>query len=206
MARPVSSFRVLPVVITDANDVPYVTCICRDCGVDYYIDHLEPIPGDIATVHWAQDPESHGDVVKHRCNLMRSMLDDIGLHLPEHAAIRDIYIEYGLGDPLEIVQELEVVDWFHRCTSYDPSLDKAHLQQVKHRPRINFCCRTLPEGEALVGANSGVYRVSRQKRRKTEKSEGGEDQGRKEESKLSTAMGHDLGSDWHTQVDQQAKA
>jgi hypothetical protein len=100
-------------------------------------------------------PEPHDDVVKHRRNLLRSMLHDKGLHLPEHAAICHIYIETGLGDPLEIVNELEVVDWFHRCTSYDPSLDKAHIQQVKRRPRISRHRRTHPEGETLMSANAG---------------------------------------------------
>ncbi|KAG0320240.1 hypothetical protein BGZ97_000391 [Linnemannia gamsii] len=400
MTRPAGSFRALPVAITAANDVPYVVSMCRDCRVDYYIDHPESVPDDIATyksgeytvtprmtkgdamktyllsdsdvmslpyeigrnpyfgsnspmylfeeqhvlrlarqVHGGdigiavarsdseyagrKIPEPHDAVVKHRRNLLRSMLHDKGHHLPEHAAICNIYIETGLGDPLEIVQELEMLDWFHRCTSYDPSLDKAHLQQVKRRPRINRHRRTLPEGETLMSANScdvavqsiqdevmteeeeeddhhkmaalddwlnhrlenGQYRsykldpegpekppkviwrmldkidmahkmlefaaekvcwamekkmneikregeldklfkskaqvrdvvdtpdgslsrsseLSRQKRRKTERTEGGEDQGRKEESKLSTIMEHHLGSDWHTQVFQRAK-
>ncbi|KAF9540102.1 hypothetical protein EC957_004655 [Mortierella hygrophila] len=104
-------------------------------------------------------PESHDDVIKHRRNLLRSMLHDKGLHLPEHAAICSIYIETGLGNPLEIVQELEVIDWFHRYTSYDPSLDKAHLQQVKRRPRINCRRRTLPESETLMSANLGGVAV-----------------------------------------------
>ncbi|KAK3843519.1 MAG: hypothetical protein J3R72DRAFT_420100 [Linnemannia gamsii] len=100
-------------------------------------------------------PEPHNDVFKHRRNLLRSMVHDKGLHLPENAAICNIYIETGLGDPLEIVKELEVVDWFHRYTSYDPTIDKAHLQQVKRRPRINRHRRTLPEGETMMSANSG---------------------------------------------------
>lgn len=104
-------------------------------------------------------PEPHDDIIKHRRNLLRSMLHDKELHLPENAAICNIYIETGLGDPLEVVQELEVVDWFHRCTSYDPSLDKAHLQQVKRRPRINRHRKTLPEGETLMSANSGGVAV-----------------------------------------------
>ncbi|KAF9325739.1 hypothetical protein BGZ91_002260 [Linnemannia elongata] len=52
-------------------------------------------------------PEPHDDIIKHRRNLLRSMLHDKGLHLPENAAICNIYIETGLGDPLEVVQELE---------------------------------------------------------------------------------------------------
>ncbi|KAF9122403.1 hypothetical protein BGX30_002023 [Mortierella sp. GBA39] len=403
MTRPAGSFRALPVAATDAV-VPYVIRMCRDCRVDYYIDHPEPVPDDVATykageytvtpwmtkgdaiktylvsdwdvmslpyeigrnpyfgsnspmylieeqyvlrlarqVHGGdvgiaaarsdseysdrKIPEPHDDIIKHRRNLLRSMLHDKGLHLPEHAAICNIYIETSLGDPLEIVQELEVVDWLHRCTSYDPSLDKADLQQVKRRPRINSRRRTLPESETLMSDSSGsvavqliqdemmteieeeeddhhkmaalddwlthrleqgqyrgykldpeeperppkviwamldkidmshkmhefaaekVYRaiekkkheikredgldklikskaqvrsvvdapesdrnsasrsseLSRQKRRKTEKSDGEEDDQGKEAPKLSTFMEHDLGSNWHSQVVQRAK-
>ncbi|KAF9142909.1 hypothetical protein BG015_000599 [Linnemannia schmuckeri] len=403
MTRPAGSFRALPVAVMDAV-VPYVIRMCRDCRVNYYIGHPEPVPDDVATckageytvtprmtkgdamktyllsdsdimslpyeigrnpyfgsnspmylfeeqhvlrlarqVHGGdigiaavrsdseyagrKIPEPHDDVVKHRRNLLRSMLHDKGLHLPEHAAICNVYIETGLGDLLEIIQELEVVDWFHRCTTYDPGLDKAHLQQVKRRPRINRRRKTLPEGETLMSASSGgvavqsiqdevmteeeeeeddhhkmaalddwlthrleqgqyrsykldpegparppkaiwsmldkidmthkmlefaaekVYRtmekkheikceggldklikskaqvrdlvdapesslgstgrsseLSRQKRHKTEKSssDGGEDQGRRRDPKLSTIMEHDLGSDWHSQVVQRA--
>ncbi|KAH7056537.1 hypothetical protein BKA57DRAFT_500877 [Linnemannia elongata] len=241
MTRPAGSFRALPVVVSangDDNDdskygsSPQVMRMCRDCRVEYYIDHPEPVPDDVAPyktgeytvtprmtkgeamkayllngtdvmslpyeigrnpyfgsnspmylfeeqhvlrlarqVHGGdigiaanrsdseyagrKIPEPHVDVVKHRRNLLRSMLHDKGLHLPEHAAICNIYIETGLGDPVEIVKELEVVDWFHRCTSYDPSLDKAHLQQVRRRPRINRRRETRPEGETLMSANSG---------------------------------------------------
>ncbi|KAK3838672.1 MAG: hypothetical protein JOS17DRAFT_813296 [Linnemannia elongata] len=231
MTRPAGSFRALPVAATDTV-VPYVIRMCRDCRVDYYIDHPEPVPNDVATyktgeytvtprmtkgeamktyllsdsdimslhyelgrnpyfgsnslmylfeeqhvlrlarqVHGGdigiaatrsdseyadrKIPEPHDDTIKHRRNLLRSMLHDKGLFLPENAAICNIYIETGLGDPLEIVQELEVVDWFHRFTSYNPSLDKAHLQQVKLRPRINRHRRTLPESNTPVSANSG---------------------------------------------------
>ncbi|KAG0264874.1 hypothetical protein BGZ95_003510 [Linnemannia exigua] len=231
MTRPAGSLRALPVAITDTA-VPSVIRMCRDCRVDYYIDHPEPIPDDVTPyktgdytvtprmtkgdamktylltdsdvmslpyeigrnpyfgsnspmylfeeqhvlrlarqVHGGDAgivanradsdyagrkiPEPHNEVVKHRRNLLRSLLHDKGLHLPENAAICNIYIETGLGNPLEIVNELEVVDWFHRCTSYDPSLNKAHLQQVKLRPRINRRRRTLPEGETLISANSG---------------------------------------------------
>lgn len=105
-------------------------------------------------------PEPHDDVVKHRRNLLRSMLHDKGLHLPKHAAICNIYIETGLGHLVEIVKELEVVDWFYRCASYNPSLDKAHLQQVKRRPRISRPRisrrrETRPKGKTLMSATSG---------------------------------------------------
>ncbi|KAF9105661.1 hypothetical protein BGX29_011763 [Mortierella sp. GBA35] len=221
----------MSIAITDAA-APAVTRMCRDCRVEYYIEHPEPIPDDVAPykageytvtprmtkgdakaayllsdqdimslpyeigrnpyfgsnspmylfeqqhvlrlarqVHGGdvgiaankadseyvgrKIPEPHDDIVKHRRNLLRSMLHDKELHLPEHAAICNIYIETGIGDPQEIVKELEVVDWFHRCTNYDPSLDKAHLQQVKRRPRISRRRQTRPEGETLMSANSG---------------------------------------------------
>ncbi|KAF9153740.1 hypothetical protein BG015_002713 [Linnemannia schmuckeri] len=238
MTRPAGSFRALPVIVDGDGDddskdsSPKMTRMCRDCRVEYYIDHPEPVPDDVAPykagdytvtprmtkgdamktyllsnsdlmslpyeigrnpyfgsnspmylfeeqhvlrlarqVHGGdigiaanrsdseyagrKVPEPHDDVVKHRRNLLRSMLHDKGLHLPEHAAICSIYIETGLGDPLEIVKELEIVDWFHRCTSYDPSLDKAHLQQIKRRPRISRRRETRPEGETLMSANTG---------------------------------------------------
>ena len=237
MTRPAGSFRALPVVVGASDDdddskkdsSPKVMRMCRDCRVEYYIDHLESVPdevapykageytvtprmtkgdamktyllsnsdimslpyeigcnpyfrsnspmylfeeqhvlrlarqvhdGDIGIAANRSDseyagpkiPEPHDDVVKHRRNLLRSMLHDKVLYLPRHAAICNIYIKTGLGGPVEIVKELEVVDWFHRCTSYDPSLDKAHLQQVK---RISRRRETRPEGETLISANSG---------------------------------------------------
>ncbi|KAG9072404.1 hypothetical protein KI688_000174 [Linnemannia hyalina] len=235
MTRPAGSFRAVLVAATDAV-VPYMIRMCRDCRVEYYIDHPEPVPDDVATykageytvtprmtkgdamktyllsdsdvmslpyeigrnpyfgfnspmylieeqhvlrlarlVHGGdigiaaarsdseytgrKIHEPHDDIIKYRRNLPRSMLHNKGLHLPEHAAICNIYIETGLGDPLEIVQELGVVDWLHRCTSYDPSLDKAHLQQVKRRPRIDLHRRNLPESETLISANSGGVAV-----------------------------------------------
>ncbi|KAG0370086.1 hypothetical protein BGX24_002148 [Mortierella sp. AD032] len=231
MTRSAGSFRALPVAMTDI-DSPAVIRMCRDCRVDYYIEHPEPIPDDVTPyktgeytvtprmtkgdakkaylltdsdimslpyemgrnpyfgskslmylfeeqhvlrlarqVHGGdigiaaaladsehagrKIPKPHDDVVKHRRDLLRSMLHDQGLHLPEHAAICNIYIENGLGDPVEIVKELEVVDWFHRCTLYDPSFNKAHLQQVKRRPRISRGHETRPEGETLMSADAG---------------------------------------------------
>ncbi|KAG0275321.1 hypothetical protein BGZ95_008927 [Linnemannia exigua] len=231
MTRPAGSFRALPVAMAD-SDPPTMIRMCRDCRVDYYIEHPESTPDDVAPykagdytvtprmtkgdakkayllsdwdimslpyemgrnpyfgskspmylfeeqhvlrlarqVHGGdigiaaaradsehagrKIPEPHDDVAKHRRNLLRSMLHDKGLHLPEHAAISNIYIETGLGDPVEIVKELEVVDWFHQYTSYDPSLNKAHLQQVKRRPRISRGRETHPEGATLMSANTG---------------------------------------------------
>ncbi|KAG0292452.1 hypothetical protein BGZ96_004132 [Linnemannia gamsii] len=238
MTRSAGSFQALPVAISgdDESKSPKMVRMCRDCRVEYYIDHPEPVPNDVAPykagdytvtprmtkgdamktyllsnsdvmslpyeigrnpyfgsnspmylfeeqhvlrlarqVHGGdigiatnrsdseyagrKIPEPHDDVVKHRRNLLRSMLHDLGLHLPEHAAICNIYIDAGLGDPLDIVKELEVVDWFHRCTSYDPSLDKAHIQQVKLRPRINRHRGTRPEGENLMNTIAGSAAV-----------------------------------------------
>ncbi|GJJ67723.1 hypothetical protein EMPS_00069 [Entomortierella parvispora] len=92
-------------------------------------------------------PDPQRDVIRHRRNLLRSLLHDKGLHLPEHAAICHIYTEHGVGDPVKIVEELQAVDWFHRFTNYDPSLDKAHLNQVKCRPHISH--NRVAESEAL---------------------------------------------------------
>ncbi|KAF8932280.1 hypothetical protein BGZ47_011464 [Haplosporangium gracile] len=83
-------------------------------------------------------PEPHDDVVKHRRNLLRSMLYDNGLYLPEHAAMCNIYIETGLKGFLEIIQQ---------------------LKQVKRRSRINRRRITLLEGESLMSANSGGVAV-----------------------------------------------
>ncbi|KAG9321950.1 hypothetical protein KVV02_006922 [Mortierella alpina] len=99
--------------------------------------------------------EPQDDVIKTRRNLLRSLLHEKGLVLPEHSAICHIYIDKGLGDSVEIVKELETVDWFHRCTSYDPSLEKAHLKQVKRRPRITRRRDTRPEGETRMSRGLG---------------------------------------------------
>ncbi|KAF9904302.1 Vacuolar protein sorting-associated protein 8 [Linnemannia zychae] len=228
MTRPTSSFRALPVAVTEPDALKMIH-MCRDCRVDYYVEHPESIPDDVAPykagrytvtprmtkgdakktyllsdsdvmslpyeigrnpyfgnhspmylfeeqhvlrlarqVHGGsvgivaaradsenagrKIPEPHDAVVKHRRNLLRSMLHDERLHLPEHVAICNIYIETGLGDPVEIVKELKVVDWFHRCTSYDPSLNKTHLQQVKRRPRITRDRETLSVNAGDIAA------------------------------------------------------
>ncbi|KAF9279548.1 hypothetical protein BGZ68_007857 [Mortierella alpina] len=230
LCRPSGSYRALPVRLVDEPD-PTEICMCRDCRVDYYIEHPEPVPEDVAPyqdgaytvtprmtkgeamkylltnsdimslpyemgrnpyfrhnspmylfeeqfvlrlarqVHGGdigiaaaradseytgrKVPEPQDDVIKTRRNLLRSLLHEKGLVLPEHSAICHIYIEKGLGDPVEIVKELETVDWFHRCTSYDPSLEKAHLKQVKRRPRITRRRDTRPEGETLMSRGPG---------------------------------------------------
>lgn len=231
LCRPSGSYRALPVRLTDEPD-PTEIRMCRDCRVDYYIEHPEPVPEDVAPyqdgaytvtprmtkgeamktylltnsdimslpyemgrnpyfrhnspmylfeeqfvlrlarqVHGGdigiaaaradseytgrKAPEPQDDVIKTRRNLLRSLLHEKGLVLPEHSAICHIYIEKGLGDPVEIVKELETVDWFHRCTSYDPSLEKAHLKQVKRRPRITRRRDTRPEGETLMSRGLG---------------------------------------------------
>ncbi|KAG0208628.1 hypothetical protein BGX28_000436 [Mortierella sp. GBA30] len=106
-------------------------------------------------------PEPQEDVMNARKNLLRSLLHDMGLHLPDSSAICHIYIERGLGDPLEIVKELETVDWFHRCTNYDPSLEKAHLKKVKRRPRITRRRRTRLESETVTIHGLGVEALDR---------------------------------------------
>ncbi|KAF9571407.1 hypothetical protein EC968_000622 [Mortierella alpina] len=231
LCRPSGSYRALPVRLV-SESVPTEIRMCRDCRVDYYIEHPEPMPedvvpyqdgeytvtprmtkgeamktylltnsdilslpyemgrnpyfrhnspmylfeelyvlrlarqvhgGDIGIAAVRADseytgrkvPEPQDDVIKTRRNLLRSLLHEKGLVLPEHSAICHIYIEKGLGDPVEIVKELEAVDWFHRCTSYDPSLEKAHLKQVKRRPRITRRRDTRLEGETLMSRGLG---------------------------------------------------
>ncbi|KAG0047742.1 hypothetical protein BGZ83_007260 [Gryganskiella cystojenkinii] len=230
--RTSGAFRALPVHLKGAL-IPTEVLLCRDCRVELYMEHPEPIPDNIAPyecgefkitprmtkgeamktylltdsdimslpyemgrnpyfsgrspmylfeeqnvlrlarqVHGGDAglaavradskaagrkvPEPSSDVFKHRRNLLRSLLHDKGLHLPEHAAICQIYIEYGRGDPVAIVAELEAVDWFHRCTSYDPSLDKAHLKQVKRRERIT---RTRDTSETSSAKKRGTEEV-----------------------------------------------
>ncbi|KAI1321463.1 hypothetical protein EDD11_005154 [Mortierella claussenii] len=229
--RPSGAYRALPVKLEEA---PILTEIrmCRDCRVDYYIDHPKPFPadvvpykqgeytviprvtkgeakktylltdrdvmslpyeigrnpyfgrnspmylfeeqhvlilarqvhgGDIGIAATKRDteysgrkvPEPRDDVKKNRKNYLRSLLHENGLGLPEECAIAHIYIETGLGDPLEIVKELEAIDWFHRYTSYDPRIEKVHLRQIKRRPRIDRHRRTLPAEETLTGQNDG---------------------------------------------------
>ncbi|KAG0255388.1 hypothetical protein BG011_005160 [Mortierella polycephala] len=94
----------------------------------------------------------HDQAVQNRCNLLRSLLHDEGLHLPDHSAVCHIFIESGLGDPIEIVKEFQAVDWLHWCTDYDPSLNKAQPKQVR-------CCLRISRTRGAL-TSRGAVRVA----------------------------------------------
>ncbi|KAF9964213.1 hypothetical protein BGZ65_001221, partial [Modicella reniformis] len=138
--------------------------------------NVTPVNLSSETEHAARKvPESQDEIKQHRRNYLRSLLHDKNLTLPEQCAIAHIYIETGLGDPDEIVKELEATDWFHRCTYFDPTIDKAHLRQVKRRPRIDHRRQTRAEGETLTNKEAPSLESSVQDEVMTEGEEEEED-------------------------------
>jgi len=111
--------------------------------------------GDIGIVAAIHDSENSGrkfrepktELPTHRRNLLRSLLHEAGLTLPEHSAVCQIYIEDGRGDPYQIVRILQELDWLHRCAKFYPSgkimisTDIRHLkpqsQQILHQEELS---------------------------------------------------------------------
>ncbi|KAK3810056.1 MAG: hypothetical protein J3Q66DRAFT_351978 [Benniella sp.] len=88
---------------------------------------------------------------RNRWSYLRSLLHDKGLEFPEECAMAHMYIETGLGDPLEIVKELDAIFWLQCYTNYDPLIDKASLRQVKLRSRIDRQVQDEPMTEEKEG-------------------------------------------------------
>ncbi|KAF9080403.1 hypothetical protein BGX23_002207, partial [Mortierella sp. AD031] len=74
--------------------------------------------------------DKHGEC---RRALLRSVLYDKGLFPDEQAAIWKVYVETGVGDPVEIVNETDTYRWlFQSLIRHPPSpnTDKARLSQI----------------------------------------------------------------------------
>ncbi|KAK3810037.1 MAG: hypothetical protein J3Q66DRAFT_62630 [Benniella sp.] len=80
-------------------------------------------------------PEHQDDEKRHRWNYLRSMLHDKGLKVPEKCVVAHNYIEQGLGDPFDIVKKLEVINWFHCCTTYKPKFDIDKVMTDKEKEK-----------------------------------------------------------------------
>ncbi|KAF9131148.1 hypothetical protein BGW39_002178 [Mortierella sp. 14UC] len=71
--------------------------------------------------------EPKNDATKRRQLLLRSLLYNRGLSLPFRSVARNTFFQSGHGDPVEIVKELDVEDWFKCCTNYNnPKEDVTH--------------------------------------------------------------------------------
>ncbi|KAF9105662.1 hypothetical protein BGX29_011764 [Mortierella sp. GBA35] len=90
-----------------------------------------------------------------RRTLLRSRLMDKGLQELECFDVCQSYIKFGRWDPNEIVNILERIVWFYRCTNYDPTRVEGLLELVRLHPRTNRRRETRSEEETSMSASPG---------------------------------------------------